>query len=70
MDFLNSIYDTDTVPPSDEVQEWARKQARSNARQSAGPLWAPVAIIMGSLVLVGMGTFLFVLGLIKAGVLP
>jgi hypothetical protein len=64
------IFDTDTIPPSAEVQAYAEKAASSNAPALDWPLWARVCVVLGGVLLLLSGVGILGIGLaMEAGLL-
>lgn len=67
------MIDTDPIPPSAEVQEWAKKQSDSNGERQRvmrwDVLWA-ILVCVVSLAAIAFGSFLATVGMIKAGYCP
>jgi hypothetical protein len=71
VDFLNEMMgDTDSIPPSAEVQAWAEKHSDSNGERRTGWRWELLwvtLVVLVSVVAIGFGAFLATVGMMKAG---
>lgn len=67
MDFLQ-IYSTDPVPPSDEVERYAKEVSSSNAKARKERIWLAVLVTLVSALSLALGAFcatLVVLGAVR-----